>query len=191
MFYPMNHITWSPVTDENGEVVYYETPVVTFSHSDREYFHDTSSVISFTGFKFTFEQDNAMVSAVVDAETIDRGIAMMTTLYGANAPEVDDGDETETTPPAVEPLPDDGEDQPPVDNPDQPDSEQTGEGETEGETETTDETEIATDEEQTTAENDSETETDAQTGCSSVMSTGIVAMIMMLAACVFVGRKRS
>jgi hypothetical protein len=195
MFYPMNHITWSPVTDENGEVVYYETPVITFSHSDRNYFHDTSSVISFTGFKFTFEEDGVMVSPTVDAETIESGIAVMTMLYSAKAPGGDDGDETETAPPAVEPLPDTGGDQPPVDNVDQPDGEETTEDGIGDETEPADETEPVTDTDQTSAETDGErpTEgpTEGPTGCRSVIGTGSLVAIVMLAAYAFVGRKRS
>jgi hypothetical protein len=205
MFYPMDHITWKPVTNENGEVAYYETPVITFSHSDRDYFHDTSSVISFTGFKFTFEEDDVMVIPTVDSETIEMGIAMMTMLYSAKAPEGNDGDETEPAPPVVEPLPDDGDGQPPIDNVDQPNEEQTTEDE-DG-----DETEPVTDSDQTSAETDGEDPTEDPTedltedptedptegpteglaGCGSVIGTGSLAAIVMLAAYALVGRKRS
>jgi hypothetical protein len=187
------------VTDENGEVVYYETPVITFSHSDRNYFHDTSSVISFTGFKFTFEEDGVMVSPTVDAETIESGIAVMTMLYSAKAPGGDDGDETETAPPAVEPLPDTGGDQPPVDNVDQPDGEETTEDGIGDETEPADGTEPVTDSDQTSAETDGEDSTEDPTedptegpaGCGSVIGMGSLAAIVMLAAYALVGRKRS
>lgn len=217
MFYPMNHITWTPVTDENGEVAYYETPVITFSHSNREYFHDTSSVISFTGFKFTFEQDGVMVRPVVDPETLSEGIAVMVQLYSADAPEADsgasdedkpvEGDETETTPPAVEPLPDAGDGQPPLDNVGQPDGEQTAEDETADETEPADENAPATDTDPAPAETDGERETEGLTevptedptesptedltGCGSVIGTGSLVAIIMLAAYALVGRKRS
>ena len=201
MFYPMDHIVWKPVTNENGEVAYYETPVITFSHSDRDYFHDTSSVISFTGFKFTFEEDDVMVIPTVDSETIEMGIAMMTMLYSAKAPEGNDGDETESAPPVVEPLPDDGDGQPPIDNVDQPNEEQTTEDE-DG-----DVTEPVTDSDQTSAETDGEDPTEDLTedptedptegpteglaGCGSVIGTGSLAAIVMLAAYALVGRKRS
>ena len=209
MFYPMNHITWTPVTDENGEVAYYETPVITFSHSDREYFHDTSSVISFTGFKFTFEQDGVMVRPVVDPETLSEGIEVMALLYSSGAPEADggasdgdkpvDGDETEIAPPAVEPLPDDGDGQPPVDNLGQPDGEQTAEDETADETEPADGNAPVTDTDPAPVETDGARETEGLTeeptedlaGCGSVIGTGSLVAIAMLAAYVFVGRKRS
>ena len=201
MFYPMNDIKWIPVTDEAGEILYYETPVITFSHSDRVYFHDPSTVLSFTGFKFTFDTDGAMVTPMVDAETIEEGIAVMTELYGSDAPEQGDdqdqptdSDGNETTPPAVDPLPDAGEDQPPVDNVDQPNEEETTQSvedtQAPDETQPTDETESAADTEKTSSETDGDSKTQAKTGCTSVVGTGIFAMIMMLAACAFVGRKR-
>ena len=206
MFYPMEHIVWSPVTNDSGEVVYYETPVITFSHSDRDYFYDTSSVISFTGFKFTFAEDGIMVSSMVDTETIESGIAVMTELYSAEAPGADndddatdgdrpaDGDETETTPPAVEPLPGapDAEDEIPTpDNNNQPEENTDESDGADGTVTKPDaETEAASEADTTADATQEDGASEDVAGCGSVVNLGALAMIVMLAAYAFVGRKR-
>ena len=243
LYYSMPDIVWNAVKDDSGEVLYYETPVIIFSHSDRVYYHDPSTVISITGLKFTFDVDDAMVNPVVDPDTLASSIAVMSMLY-ADAPEQDetdqpaDGDvtepettvpeeqepdvpeqdgedqtsdenviedETETTPSTEETAPDASEpetEQPSDGDADQPDGE-TAEPETEIETETETETQTPNEETRPTDESDSVTSTEAasdetdaettpatQTGCRSVVGTGALAMIMMLAAYAFVGRKR-
>ena len=156
-----------------------------------------------------------MVRPVVDPETLSEGIAVMTLLYSSGAPEADSGasdgdkpvDGDETTPPAVEPLPDAGDGQPPLDNVGQPDGEQTAEDETADETEPADENAPATDTDPAPAETDGERETEGLTeeptedptesptedltGCGSVIGTGSLVAIIMLAAYALVGRKRS
>jgi len=149
----------------------------------------------------------------VDPETLSEGIKVMTLLYGADAPEADsgtsdgdkpvDGDETETAPPAIEPLPDAGDGQPPVDNVGQPDGEQTAEDETADETGPADGDAPVTDTDPVPAETDGERDTEGPTegpteeptkdltGCGSVIGTGSLGAIIMLAAYALVGRKRS
>lgn len=190
MYYAMNDLIWSPVTDDSGNVIYYETPVITFSHSDRDYFSNTDSVISLTGFKFTFENEGASVRPVVDAETLESGIAVMTALYAADAPEQDDTD-TDEQPPQNDQKPD-GEQQPPQDD-QKPDGEQTTESETQKPTEETaptDESETSTAADQAPADTNGDQKTDEETGCRAVIGTGAMTVILMLVACAFVGRKR-
>ena len=194
VYHAMNDIVWNAVTNEDGEVLYYETPVITLSHSDRVYFHDPSTVISFTGFKFTFETDGVMVSTLVDAATLEEGIAVMSALYAAEAPEGEDQPteneteaDTEVTPPA--------EDQP------EADTESTTEDKAEENTEelTEESTEAAT-EPVTQPENgngSSEIESvtekandSAAKGCGAVTSFGSLTLIIMLAALALAGRKR-
>ena len=202
VYHAMNDITWSPVMGEDGKVLYYETPVITLSHSDRVYYHDPSTIVSFTGFKFTFETDDAMVTPKVDQETLEVGISVMSALYEAETPEVGGDeqppvdDETETTPPTVEPLPNvpENEDKPATDV---NDPEEGTEADTEADTEAS--TEPATQPADTDKTPETEASTDAADtsveaqpvkGCGSTVSLASFAMIVMLAAYALVGRKR-
>lgn len=204
MYYPMNYVTWNPVTDENGEVLYYETPVITLSHSNRDYFHDTSAVLSFTGFKFTFEEDDQMVKPVVDSATMEEALAVMTQLYAYGGGDLPEEDEGNPSPDNDKPQ-DEQETQPaPEENPNPPQEEETDRHEPEGdghiETEEKESDEKVTiperdpdgsNESSEQSGNTSDKDTaKADKGCNALITPGFFGMLLLLAACALLGRKR-
>jgi hypothetical protein len=191
MYYKITHLTWTPVTDDNDNVIYYVSPVITLSHSDRDYFHDTSAVLSLTGFKFTFEEDNAMIAPLVDADTIESGIAVMTSLYAADA-DLDNENEAEeeTTAPENETAP---ETTVPENTTEQSADEKNDETDAVAEdTEAETNGGVDTEPESKPAEDQAQEDASAESakGCGAVLSAGSVALMILLAAYAFVSRKR-